>query len=360
MAFLNETGLEQVWSKIKAKISSIEGTISDINEAKVDKVSGKGLSTNDYTTAEKEKLAGIATGATKVIVDSELSSISTNAIQNKVVMDMKTNIENELSNKLSNTGEGANGTWGISISGNAETATKLATARTIQTNLGSTSSADFDGTGNISPGVIGTLTIANGGTGATTAETAKKNLGIDYAAGQEYYTATFDGTDTLYSSYSCNLYSVTVDDGKIPLDLTGVEPIGLSLIVAFENSSEASSDNYIALRINGSNYYIVGGRNYAGGSFITKVAQPFLNNPCRIEFALNSGFTTDSVWHGLWAVPGGYSNYTLGGTGFSSAVAVSKGGTGATSKSGARTNLGITSGTSLPSTGSEGDIFFLY
>lgn len=30
---------------------------------KVDKVSGKGLSTNDYTTAEKEKLSGIATGA---------------------------------------------------------------------------------------------------------------------------------------------------------------------------------------------------------------------------------------------------------------------------------------------------------
>lgn len=30
---------------------------------KVDKVSGKGLSTNDYTTAEKEKLAGIAENA---------------------------------------------------------------------------------------------------------------------------------------------------------------------------------------------------------------------------------------------------------------------------------------------------------
>lgn len=32
---------------------------------KVDKVSGKGLSTNDYTTDEKNKLAGIASGATK-------------------------------------------------------------------------------------------------------------------------------------------------------------------------------------------------------------------------------------------------------------------------------------------------------
>lgn len=63
------------------------------------------------------------------------------------------------------TGTGASGTWGISITGNAATATKLATARTIQTNLASTSSASFDGSANITPGITGTLGIANGGTG---------------------------------------------------------------------------------------------------------------------------------------------------------------------------------------------------
>ena len=52
---------------------------------KVDKVSGKGLSTNDFTTAEKEKLAGITAGATKVTVDSALSGTSTNPVQNKVI-----------------------------------------------------------------------------------------------------------------------------------------------------------------------------------------------------------------------------------------------------------------------------------
>ena len=52
---------------------------------------------------------------------------------------------------------------------------------------------------------------------------------------------------------------------------------------------------------------------------------------------------------------------SLSGTKFSvSTVPVANGGTGATGKSGARTNLGITSGTSLPSSGSNGDIFFLY
>lgn len=44
----------------------LKGLITDLTtlvENKVDKVSGKGLSTNDYTTSEKNKLSGIATGA---------------------------------------------------------------------------------------------------------------------------------------------------------------------------------------------------------------------------------------------------------------------------------------------------------
>ena len=163
MAFLNETGLEQVWGKIKTKVSSIENTISDINKAKVDKVSGKGLSTNDYTTDEKNKLAGIATGATKVIVDSSLSNTSTNAIQNKTVANMKTNIDDELSNKPSKTGDGASGTWGINVTGSA---TKLTTARSIN-------GTSFDGTGNITTSCWGTARnitiVSSDGSGAGTA-----------------------------------------------------------------------------------------------------------------------------------------------------------------------------------------------
>lgn len=45
------------------------------------KAEGKGLSTNDYTTAEKNKLAGLS----NVTVDSALSSTSTNPLQNKVI-----------------------------------------------------------------------------------------------------------------------------------------------------------------------------------------------------------------------------------------------------------------------------------
>lgn len=42
---------------------------------KVDKVSGKGLSTNDYTTAEKTKLSGIATGANNYVLPAAGSAL---------------------------------------------------------------------------------------------------------------------------------------------------------------------------------------------------------------------------------------------------------------------------------------------
>lgn len=50
--YLDQTGLALVWAKIKELVST-----------KVDKVEGKGLSSNDYTSDEKTKLAGIASGA---------------------------------------------------------------------------------------------------------------------------------------------------------------------------------------------------------------------------------------------------------------------------------------------------------
>ena len=56
-------------------------------------------------------------------------------------------------------------------SGNANTALKLTTPRTIQTNLAAAAAASFDGSANITPGVTGILPIANGGTGSSTGNT---------------------------------------------------------------------------------------------------------------------------------------------------------------------------------------------
>ena len=70
-------------------LSAAQGKI--LNDNKVDKAEGKGLSTNDYTTAEKNKLAGIATGATANVVENVLTSTSTtnalSAAQGKVLND---------------------------------------------------------------------------------------------------------------------------------------------------------------------------------------------------------------------------------------------------------------------------------
>ena len=53
-------------------------------DGKVDVVVGKGLSTEDFTSAEKTKLGGIAEGATRVIVDDTIKD-SVNAVQNSAV-----------------------------------------------------------------------------------------------------------------------------------------------------------------------------------------------------------------------------------------------------------------------------------
>ena len=89
--------------------------------------------------------------------------------------------------------------------GNAKTATKLETARTITANLASSTAGSFDGSANITVGVTGTLPIANGGTGATTAAAARTALGCapaytysttDLTAGSSKLT-----TGTLYIVY---------------------------------------------------------------------------------------------------------------------------------------------------------------
>lgn len=62
-------------------VKAVKGALSN----KVDKVVGKQLSTEDYTSAEKTKLAGIETGATNTPIDSSLSDISENPVQNKII-----------------------------------------------------------------------------------------------------------------------------------------------------------------------------------------------------------------------------------------------------------------------------------
>ena len=71
--YLDNTGLALVWAKIKELVAT-----------KVDKVDGKGLSTNDYTTDEKTKLSGIATGAQVNVLEGIQKNGSTVTVTNKI------------------------------------------------------------------------------------------------------------------------------------------------------------------------------------------------------------------------------------------------------------------------------------
>ncbi len=66
-----------VWGAITGNLADQTDLINALNN-KVDKVTGKGLSTNDYTTAEKNKLAGIQAGA-EVNVNADWNATSGDA-----------------------------------------------------------------------------------------------------------------------------------------------------------------------------------------------------------------------------------------------------------------------------------------
>lgn len=63
MAYTRLTWVESETPLSAQNMNNIEDGIEELKAQKADKVSGKGLSTNDYTTAEKTKLAGIEAGA---------------------------------------------------------------------------------------------------------------------------------------------------------------------------------------------------------------------------------------------------------------------------------------------------------
>lgn len=86
------TQLNSTKNELQGNINNLEdtvtGEVSRIDTAlntKVDKVAGKGLSSRDFTEAEKTKLANIDIRANRTIVDDELNPLSTNPVQNAVI-----------------------------------------------------------------------------------------------------------------------------------------------------------------------------------------------------------------------------------------------------------------------------------
>ncbi len=154
------TGDQDLSSYATTAALGAKANSTDVTSAlatKVDKVQGKDLSTNDYTTAEKNKLAAITGTNTG---DQDLSSYATTAAlgakanSTDVTSALATKVDKvqgkDLSTNDYTTAEknklaaisGTNTGDQINITGNAATATKLATPRTIN-------GVSFDGSGDI-------------------------------------------------------------------------------------------------------------------------------------------------------------------------------------------------------------------
>ena len=79
--------------------------IASTLEHKVDAVEGKGLSTNDYTDADKAKLAMLSSDSGMSSIDSQLSLTSENPVKNKVIAAKFNNIEELIESKPHFSGE---------------------------------------------------------------------------------------------------------------------------------------------------------------------------------------------------------------------------------------------------------------
>ena len=137
---------------------------------KVSKEDGKGLSTNDYTTEEKTKLTGIAEGANRTIVDDKISTTSTNPIQNKIITAELNKKVNAVSGKGLSTndyttaektkltgiaaGAQVNIIESIKVNGTAQTVTDKAINITVPTNTNQlTNGAGFQNASQVSSAI---------------------------------------------------------------------------------------------------------------------------------------------------------------------------------------------------------------
>lgn len=192
---------------------------------KVDKVDGKDLSTNDYTTAEKTKLAGIATGANKTVVDSALSSSSTNPVQNKV-------INTALSGKSDSghkhaAGDITSGTLAVSRGGTGVTSNP-----SMLVNLGSTTAASVFAT-SPRPGVTGTLPVAQGGTGQTKAWTNGTVSSLNNATVTSAQFATFPYLNKAFIRLNILTPSAIAADGAIFVALPSTIPTAHTALACY-------------------------------------------------------------------------------------------------------------------------------
>lgn len=87
---------------LKTSVGTLNTNVSDLQTGKVDKVDGKGLSTNDYTTVEKEKLATISSGAQANVIEGVSGEIKSGELTVNASVTTDENKVTKLSFDMSN------------------------------------------------------------------------------------------------------------------------------------------------------------------------------------------------------------------------------------------------------------------
>jgi hypothetical protein len=216
---------------------NLKANTTDVNTAlatKLDKVTGKELSTNDYTTAEKTKLAAITGTNTG---DQDLSALATNTAL--ALKANTTDVNTALNLKLD-------------VTGNASSATKLATTRningvafdgsvdiTVTANAGTLTgttlatnvvNSSLSGVGTITSGTWSgtTIAVAKGGTGTNNGSITGTSA-LTFAAGGTNENISIKptgtgsvivGTGTLTPTSSAALDINSITQGFLPPRLT--------------------------------------------------------------------------------------------------------------------------------------------
>lgn len=221
--YLDKTGLALLWEKIK-----------NLASGKVDKVDGKGLSTNDYTADEKTKLANVASGAQVNVLEGIQKNGTDVSITNKIANITVPTATSDLTNDsgfitTSDIPEGAAASTTTPImDGTAAVGTELAFARGDHRHPTDTSRAAASDVTTLSGRVDDLETaVGTGGSVDSKIETAIQDLDSSIAATSNQAIA-----------------SVTVTDGKITNSTKITVPTNTNQLTngaGFQTASDVSS-----------------------------------------------------------------------------------------------------------------------
>ena len=216
------------------------------------------------------------------------------------------------------------------VTGNASTATTAGNI-TATTNSTITSLANLSTVGTITTGVWSgtTIAIANGGTGATTTNGFKANLGLNNVENTALSTWTGSANITSVGNIAAAGKNFTFNNlvlgsgssvAKISTDDGGNKPLSF-----YPNANQEST------------------RFWGNGNVTIQTGGTFTNNGYKLEVGGTTNFIGNSSITGNLNVTGDITGGTWSGT----TIPLTKGGTGATTASAARTNLGLVVGTDV-------------